>query len=253
MAATTGRLASKVAMITGAGKGIGRATAELFAHEGAVVIVAEVDEASGQATAAAITGKGGRAHYVKVDVTSEESVSAAFSQVNAAHGALHVLHNNAGGSSLRDGSITKIETAEFRRTLDLNLFGTWLCCRHGIPMIAASGGGSVINMSSIAALIGLQSVDAYAAAKGAVTALTRTLAVEFASSKVRVNAVAPTRTLTERVIEQSKSRNTGAGGGNLLGPAEPIDVARTVLYLASDDSRMMTGQILALDSGRTIT
>lgn len=250
--AKSGRLTQKVAMITGAGTGIGRATAELFAEEEALVVVAEIDEASGEAVAASIRNTGGHALFVRTDVTSEDSVSAAIDTVRRRYGALHVLHNNAGGSSLRDGAITRVEADEFRRTLDLNLFGTWLCCRHGIPLIAASGGGAVVNMSSIAALIGLQSVDAYAAAKGAVTALTRTLAVEFAAAKVRVNAVAPTRTLTPRVIAQSRQRTTGAGGGNLLGPAEPIDIARAVLYLASDESRIVTGQILAVDSGRTI-
>lgn len=250
-----GRLQNKVALITGAGGGIGRATAELFAREGASVVIAEFDEKTGQAAADAITATGGKALFVRTDVTDEDSVKAAVARTVAHFGGLHVLYNNAGGSTFRDGPLTEAPVDEFWRAIKLDLLGTWLTSRYAIPEIARCGGGSVINASSVVALIGWPGKDAYTASKGAISALTRSMATEFAAQKVRVNAVAPCITKTPRVLEQLAKQATTKklAERHLVGLAEPEDVAHAALFLASDESARTTGHILAVDSGLTIT
>ena len=248
-----GRLAGKVALITGAGNGIGAEAARLFAREGARVVVAELQADAGRAIEAQIRAAGGDALCVQTDVTDEASVQAAIGAALSAYGRLDILYNNAGASARADGPVTEAPAEEFWRAIRLNLFGAWLCCRHAIPEIARAGGGSVINTASVVALMGLQRLDAYTASKGGLVALTRSMAVEFAAQKVRVNALAPTTTLTPRVVELRKTRQPGNDGRNLLSPAEPMDVALAALYLASDESRRVTGHILPVDSGLTAT
>jgi NAD(P)-dependent dehydrogenase (short-subunit alcohol dehydrogenase family) len=246
------RLEGKVAFITGAGAGIGRATAILFAGEGARVVVAEIDAKAGEETAH-LAGNG--AIFLKTDVTDEDSVRAAIRTAVDKFGRLDILHNNAGGSTPRDGTVVDAPLDEFWRVIKLDLFGTVLGCRHGIPAIAGSGGGSVINMASNLAAMGIQGRDFYTAAKGAVASLTRSLAVEFAPQKIRVNALAPSATMTERVRKLMEG-NPAIGKlakAHLLGLIQPEHVATSALYLASDDSRMVTGHILAVDSGVTIS
>ncbi|TDR89183.1 SDR family NAD(P)-dependent oxidoreductase [Enterovirga rhinocerotis] len=249
------RLADKVAFITGAGGGIGRRAAELFAREGACIAVAERDEESGRGTAAAVEAAGGKALFVRTDVTEEESVRAAIAATVERFGALHILYNNAGGSSLADGPVTECPAEEFWRAIKLDLFGTWLVCRHGIPELIRSGGGSVVNASSVVAHLGWPGKDAYTAAKGGVAALTRSMAVEFAAQKVRVNAISPCITLTPRVREQlAKLESTKRiAEQHLVGLADPDDVAMAALFLASDESARTTGHILQVDSGLTIS
>ncbi|HSW16787.1 MAG TPA: SDR family NAD(P)-dependent oxidoreductase, partial [Ramlibacter sp.] len=220
------RLKGKSTFITGAGSGIGRAAALLFAQEGAQVTVAEIDEASGAETARQITQAGGQALFVRMDVTQAESMEQAVTACVQAFGKLDVLYNNAGVSTGADGPVTEVELDHFWKMIKLNLFGTWLGCRYAIPHIARAGGGSVINTVSIAALMGMRGMDAFTAAKGGVAAITRSMAVEFASQKVRVNAIAPTMILTERVrslMDRPAARDVARM--NLLGPGEPIDVA----------------------------
>lgn len=250
-----GRLTGKVAFITGAGSGIGRRSAELFAEAGARVVVAELDPEAGRETARRITQAGGTATAVAVDVTDEDSVKAGIANAVETYGALHVLYNNAGGSTARDGPVTEVANEEFWRAITLDLFGTWLVCRHGIPELIKAGGGSVINASSVVALMGWPGKDAYTAAKGGVTALTRSMAVEFAPYGVRVNAVAPGVTRTPRVLAQLESSATTQtlADQHLVGLAEPDDVALAALYLASDESARTTGHIMAVDSGLTIS
>lgn len=245
------RLAGKVAFITGGGAGIGQAASLLFASEGCAVVIADISGEGGRETAGRILETGGEAFCLQVDVTSQAGVAHAMREAVARYGGLNVIYNNAGGSLQGEGGIVDVAEAVFWATLRLNLFGTWLTCQAGIPILAASGGGSIINSASYTALIGVKSKAAYATTKGAVISLTRSIAADYASQGVRANAIAPGATLTARVrrlleeVPEVRERSKR----HLLGLAEPMDVARTALYLASDDSRMMTGQVISVDGG----
>ena len=249
------RLEGKVALITGAGTGIGRATAQLMAGEGAKVVVAELNAAAGEQTAQLIHQAGGIAIAIPTDVTDPDSIKAAVDKAVQHYGALHILHNNAGGSTNVDNTVVDAPIEEFWRVIKLDLFGTFLGCRFGIPAIIASGGGSVINMSSNVALMGVPGRDCYTAAKGGVSSMTRSMAVEFAPNKVRVNAIAPSATMTERV-RALVAGNPALGrlaDSHLVGLIEPTDIANMAVFLASDESRMVTGHIYPVDSGVTIS
>ncbi len=245
------RLADRIAFITGAGAGIGRATAIAMAREGARVAVAEINAGAGEETAH-LAGNGAIA--IRADVTDEDSLREAIGRAAAHFGGLHILHNNAGGSTAQDNTAVDAPLAEFWRVIRLDLFGTFLGCRFGIPEIAKSGGGAVINMASNLALMGIPGRDCYTAAKGAVAALTRSLAVEFAPS-VRVNALAPSATMTERVrtLMVGNAAIEKLAKSHLLGLIAPEDIANAAIFLASDEARMITGQILPVDSGVTIS
>ncbi|WP_160121233.1 SDR family NAD(P)-dependent oxidoreductase [Rhodovarius lipocyclicus] len=245
------RLAGKVALVTGAGTGIGRATAELFAREGARVVIAEIDATTGEETAHRIATAGGEAIAIPTDVGEPDSIQAAIGRAVSHYGGLHVLHNNAGGSTGVDSDAVNAPLEEFWRAIRLDLFGTFLGCRFGIPEIIRSGGGSVINMASVVALMGFPGRDCYTAAKGGIASLTRSLAVEFGRQGVRVNAIAPTITLTERVraLVEGNPAMQGLADQHLLGLGEARDMAEAALYLASDASRIVTGIILPVDSG----
>jgi NAD(P)-dependent dehydrogenase (short-subunit alcohol dehydrogenase family) len=246
------RLAGKVAFITGAGTGIGRATALRFAREGARVAIAEIDLAAGEETAHLA---GNEAIAIRTDVTDPDSLQSAIRTTVDKFGRLDVLHNNAGGSTARDDTAVNAPLDEFWRAIKLDLYGTFLGCRFGIPELIRAGGGSVINMTSNVALMGVVGRDCYTAAKGGIAAITRSLAVAYAPQKVRVNAIAPSATMTERVkrLVADNAALTRLADSHLLGLIEPDDIANTALYLASDESRMVTGQVLPVDSGVTIS
>jgi NAD(P)-dependent dehydrogenase (short-subunit alcohol dehydrogenase family) len=252
------RLAGKIAFITGGGGGIGRATAERFAEEGAKVVVADIDAAAGEAAArsarARAANSGGDAYFVRCDVTERSSVEAAIAETVARFGKLNVLHNNAGGSTLQDGPVTEAPEEEFWRAIKLDLFGTFLCSKIAIPHIIKAGGGSVVNMSSNVALMALPGRDCYTAAKGGVASLTRSMAVEYAPHKIRVNAIAPSVTLTDRVkrLLAGNKDVSKLAASHLLGLGQPIHIANMAVYLASDEAEITTGQILSVDSGVTI-
>lgn len=248
------RLAGKVALITGAGTGIGRATAQMMAAEGAKVVVAEINAATGEQTAQIITQAGGECIAIQTDVREPDSIQAAIAKAEQHYGGLHVLHNNAGGSTAVDNTVTEAPIEEFWRAITLDLFGTFLGCRFGIPAILRSGGGAVINMSSSVALMGVAGRDCYTAAKGGVASMTRSMAVEFAP-KVRVNAIAPSVTLTERVrrLLAGNAALDRLTQSHLVGLIEPEDIARMAVFLASDESRMITGHVYPVDSGATIS
>lgn len=249
------RLEGKVAIITGSATGIGQATAQLFACEGARLMLADVNEEGVRAVAEAIAANGGTAIAMKVDVTEPDSVEALVAATTAEYGRLDIMHNNAGGSRARDGTAVDVDLEEFWRAIKLDLFGTFLGCRFAIPRIIASGGGSLINMASNVALIGVPGMDCYTAAKGGVAALTRSLAAAYAKDGVRVNAIAPSITLTPRVKGRLEgSANVQAlSARNLLGFAQPEDIALSALFLASDESRMTTGAVLLAESGSTVS
>jgi NAD(P)-dependent dehydrogenase (short-subunit alcohol dehydrogenase family) len=191
---------------------------------------------------------------VHCDVREKSNVEAAFAETIRRYGKLDILHNNAGGSTPDDGPVTEVPEAEFWRAITLDLYGTFLCSKLGIPHLIQAGGGSIINMSSIVALKALPGRDCYTATKGAIAALTRSMAVEYASHKIRVNAIAPGVVLTERVkklLEGSKAIEKLAAT-HLLGLGLPIHIADMAVYLASDESVITTGQVLSVDSGATV-
>jgi len=245
------RLEGKVAYITGAAGGIGSAICRRFLQEGARLAATDIAE-DGLAEALRDAAPG-QVIQMRVDAGDGDQVKAAIARAVDTFGKLDVLCNVAGGSSTADGPVTEAPEEEFWRVIRLDLFGPFLTCKHGIPHLIAAGGGSVINMTSMTAIVGTTGRDCYTAAKGGVAALTRSMATEFAPSKVRVNAIAPGMTMTPRVaarrdrpeIQEILSRH-------LLGAAEPVDVAEMAVYLASDESRIVTGQVMRVDSGVTI-
>ena len=254
-----GRLDGKVAFITGGGGGIGRATAERFVEEGAKVVVAEINSELGEAAARSARARGGQsdgdACFLHCDVTDRASVEKAVAETVARYGKLNVLHNNAGGATPADGPVTEVAEEEFWRAIKLDVFGTFLCCKVAIPHIVAAGGGSIINMSSIVALMALPGRDCYTAAKGAISALTRSMAVEYAMQKIRVNAIAPSVTLSDRVkkmLDGSSKATEDLAAAHLLGLGQPIHIANMAVYLASDEAEITTGQVFPVDSGVTI-
>ena len=249
-----GRLEGKRVFLTGGAKGIGRAAAVLFAAEGARVAIADIDEEGGAETAALANAEGGEAVFLTADVTQGNAVAAAVGAAAERFGGLDVLYNNAGGATPVDGPVTEASEEEFRRAIGLDLFGTFLVCKHGLPRLIAAGGGAVVNTASSVALNGLPGRDCYTAAKGGVAALTRSMAVEYGPQGVRVNALAPGTVRTARVIAmlERDAAVRGMAARHLVGLIEPEDVARLALYLASDESARTTGQVIAVDSGFTI-
>lgn len=250
-----GRLDGKVVVITGAGRGIGRAAAGLFAAEGARVAILEIDEGRGIEAERGIRDAGGEACFIHTDVTDAESVPAAIASTVDRYGKIDVLYNNAGGSTTEDAGVTDAPVEEFWRVIKLDLWGTFLVCKHGIPVLIDNGGGAVVNTASNLAFMGIKGRDCYTAAKGGVAAMTRSMAVEYAPHKIRVNAVAPAATRTERVIALAQANehiDDLVRQGQLFGWCEPMDIAYMALYLASDESARTTGQVMLVDSGATI-
>jgi len=245
------RLDGRVAFVTGAAGGIGRAICEQFINEGARVAATDVDAAAVLEVISA--AKPGQAIAFACDAADSESVRDGVARTVQEFGMLNVLCSVAGGSSLRDGPVTEAPEEEFWRVIGLDLFGPWVACKHGIPELIKAGGGSVILMTSMTALMGTTDRDCYTAAKGGVASMTRSIATGYAGQGVRVNAIAPGMTLTPRVMARASSPNVAAlAARHLLGPAEPADVANMAVFLASDESARVTGQILRVDSGVTI-
>jgi len=248
------RLNGKVAFITGAAGGIGRATCARYIAEGARVAAVDVNrEALESSFGDAMAGDNGMA--LTCNITEPEQVKAAIAKCVEHFGKLEIVCNIAGGSSAADSRVTNAPDVEFWRVIKLDLYGTFLCCKHGIPAIAAAGGGSVINFSSVVALMALPERDCYTAAKGGVAAMTRSMAVEYAPDKIRVNAIAPGLVLTPRVegLMEQREELRRLADQHLLGPCRPIDIAEMAVYLGSDESRRVTGQMMSVDSGVTIS
>lgn len=248
------RLRDKVAVITGAASGIGRATALLFAREGARVVVADIQDGEGQRVVEAIRGSGGQATFVRCDVGRSVEVQELFAATRAAYGGLNVLFANAGvpGFATR---LTETSEARWRRIIDINLTGVFLCLKHGIPLLAQAGGGSAILTASIGGLAAFPGSAAYSAAKGGIIALARTAAIEYAEHGVRVNAICPGYIQTPLVGRRLAPADRAALFSKLAADAPlgrmgtPEDVARLALFLASDESAYVTGLAIPVDGG----
>lgn len=243
-----GRLSGKTALVTGGASGIGRESVLRFAEEGANVVIADYNEDAAAHLAGELAASGKTAIGVVSDVSDEASIDVAVSRAVDEFGGVDVLLNSAGGGSTQDGAVTDLLLDEFWRTIRVDLFGTLLCCRRVIPEMVKTGGGSIINISSLRAVIGTDGADAYTASKGGVLAMSRAMAMQWAEHGIRVNVMAPGVVLTERIAAFIKPDNP-IYQKSLLGPSEAIDVANLALYLASDEARKVTGTVQRLDGG----
>lgn len=257
-----GRLSGKVALLTGAAAGIGAATALAYAREGARVALLDIDSAGVDDVAAAISASGGEALALPCDIGDDEAVARAVASCVEAFGALHVVFNCAGGSDQCDSHLVDVDLALWEKTMRVNLLGTMLVCRHAIPHIVASGGGAIVNMSSGAALRGGSPKHIYTASKGAIVSLTRALAGAHARDNIRVNAICSGRVLTERIVSSigapgapgpiaDRQDATGRVKEYPFWVGRPDDIAAIALFLASDESRMITGASIPADGGRS--
>ena len=251
-----GLLDGKVAVITGAGSGMGRATAELFAEEGARVLVMDRFEERAQDAAATI---GEAAVAFTGDVSQGEDVQAMYTAAVEAFGGINIIYNNAGIGG-REENVRDCPEEVFDEIMAINLKGVWLGMKYGIPHLQRAGGGSIISTASVAGLSGLSGIAAYCASKGGVISLTRTVAGEFASSGVRVNCICPGAIATrigdnsrgpEDPDRMARRRERNATAHPLGRSGEGSDIPQAALYLASDESSFMTGQAIVVDGGWT--
>jgi NAD(P)-dependent dehydrogenase (short-subunit alcohol dehydrogenase family) len=250
-----GRLDGKVALITGAGSGMGREAAELFALEGARVAVSDVSEEGGLATVAAIEAAGGHATFVRADVSRAADAEAMVAHTVRTFGGLHVLYNNAGVFLAEDGGAVDTDENVWDRTVAVNLKGVWLGCKYGIPAMLATGGGSIINVASFVAFMGAATPQiAYTASKGGVLAMTREIAVIHARQGIRANALCPGPILTpllEELVADPARRARRLAHIPIGRFGEAREVVCAALFLASDESSLMTGAALVVDGGIT--
>jgi len=251
------RLKDKIAIITGAGSGIGRATAKLFAREGAKVVASDIFTEGCQETINMIKSSGGEAIMVKADVSRADQVQAMVNATLEAFGQINILFNNAGIEL--SALITETSEEDWDRIMNTNLKGIFLCSKYTIPEMIKVGGGSIVNTASIAGLVGFNNLGAYNASKGGVVILTKNMAIDYAHYNIRVNCICPgaiETSMMERILEM--------WGGNIeaikqqfvaLHPigrlGKPEDIAYAALYLASDESSFVTGSALVVDGGYT--
>ncbi len=249
-----GLVEGKVALVTGGASGIGRAAALVFAREGALVAVADRTEAAAQATVAMINAAGGQAIGIAADVTHEEDVAAMVARTLIAFGRLDCAFNNAGVAPFQVGPLGQKlhETSEaaWAAVLAVNLTGVFLCIKHQVPAMLRQGGGSIVNTSSIAGLVGLPTSSAYVASKHAVIGLTRTAALEYALDRIRVNAVCPgyIRTpMTDASVQRRGEELMSKIPMRRIG--EPEDIAEAVVWMSSDRAGFVTGSVYTVDGG----
>ena len=248
------RLRGKIAIVTGAATGIGKASSLLFAQEGAFLVLADIDEIKGQQVATEISTAGGKAAFVQTDVSKSEEVQHLVNKALGIEGKIDVLFNNAAINYF--GSVTDTPDEVWDQVMRINVRSVFLGCKYTIPIMKDNGGGSIINTASVAGIVGLKNLAAYTASKGAVMQLTKNLALDYASFGIRVNALCPGVTATEmtlKVIADSpdpdatrRRYDTGRPMGRM---GEPNEIAQAALFLASEESSYITGTSLVVDGG----
>jgi len=249
------RLKDKVALITGAGSGIGRCTARLFAQEGASIVAVDIDDGGGMDCVAEINSEGGSAIYVRADVSRAVDCYNMIAAAEANFGKLDILFNNAGISHAEDDDAINTSEAVWEQTMAVNVKSVFLGCKYGIPALQRAGGGSIINTASFVAVLGAATPQlAYTASKGAVLAMSRELAAVHARENIRVNALCPGPLRTELLMkyldsEEKKQRRLVHIPMGRFGEAE--EIAKAALYLASDESSFVTGSTFLVDGGIT--
>jgi NAD(P)-dependent dehydrogenase (short-subunit alcohol dehydrogenase family) len=252
-----GRIDGKTSIVTGGAHGIGKATAQRLAEEGASVALTDVDDEAGEAAAEAIAENGGTAQYWSLDVTDETAVQDVFAEVADTFGGIDVLVNNAGISGT-DKPTHELTEEEWNEVIDVNVNGVFYCTKHAVPHMQDGGGGSIVNLSSIYGIVGAEDIPPYHASKGAVRTMTKTDALQYADDDIRVNSVHPGfiwTPLVEEFLGRGGDVEEGRKQLDELHPighvGEPVDIANGILFLASDESKFMTGSELVIDGGYT--